>query len=1203
MKLYKVLGIVLVMLLCVVSVSANLSTDNEAYWTLDTNNTTQTDSTENGNSGTVVGATYTASGKINGGYEFDGVNDQITISSADVKAVITQGSAYTVNMWFKSGDLTQTHGYLFSHYKGYIDRHLICFDNNKIIAGYYDGTFRTQSVAVTDTNWHMVTLVNDGSDSITYLDGVEFTTALSYGLTGNPSNVLIGRGGTGAYYFNGLTDEISLWSRNLTSTEITKLYNSGTGLQYPYTPTYTNNVTILNITANGDLFINNTIFNTTNDITFNVTYQVNDSYVNFTNSSITSLVDLSNGVYYSQFEVSYNGTTATSSNYTYSVNVSRDINFTNISVNDITLINNTIFNTSILNFYVEVLNTSTNGDINLSYSLNNGAFLDMKKLISSYGFGIVVTPPFVTSINPYSLTFNNDGSKLYVLSSSNNKIYQYSCNVNYDITTCGKATSNKDISSEGTTILDLTFNNDGSKLYVLSSSNNKIYQYQCITNYDITTCSYSNKYKDISLQGGSGQSFSFNGNGSKLYYLSYDKKSIYEYSCNTDYDITTCSYSNNFLNLSSVDNSPVGSYFNSDGSKLYISGEENNKIYEYSCNTNYDINTCSYSNNFLYVGTEDTPLNIFLTPDNNKIYMVGEDTKKIYNYYNTGLISTLKPILTDNTYNISFYAENDETNKTSNTYTFTVDTTNPSLTVNLPSEYNYYNNFNFSNYITVSDTNLDTCIINITGESSTTCNNTNYNFTTNGYKNITVTAADLAGNKNISHNTMLINPFTYYRFYDLENSVYLNNYTFDGYSSVDNYTIIPLYDLGLGTHSLEFYKYGYQTSNFNVTFNTTSLINDTFNVYPARIEFTIYDQNTLLLIDNVILRLELVGATSLNTTTETGFFNISSYLIPGEYTAFVSSDDYLTGSVSFTFDSVSIIKKSLYLLNKNSSNTGYINIITYNTDNTYATGVTVVSKYWNSATNSFIPAYETESDTNGKSVIYLVLNSKIYLFCAQYDSGEVCIPASGNGMIISEVEHGQTLPILPTLNFPSIELTSDNLELNINNHSLTDVSDSVFSFYLNYDWHSRNNLDVTICTRLEKDYNYTKEIINDTCVVSSSGNHFENYLFNNSFSYILTIYQKNGLQEIELYTEKINGNDSIWDIFSSFHLDTIIIVLLICVMVGAIPLLKNTFLLVGDVISVFIVIWLYIAPQTLGIITVGVIIVMGVITMWGLSKR
>jgi len=81
-----------------------------AYWTF---NNTFADSLGLWN-GTSHGVSYTASGKINGGYEFDGVNDQITISSADVKAVITQGSAYTVNMWFKSGDLTQTHGYLFS---------------------------------------------------------------------------------------------------------------------------------------------------------------------------------------------------------------------------------------------------------------------------------------------------------------------------------------------------------------------------------------------------------------------------------------------------------------------------------------------------------------------------------------------------------------------------------------------------------------------------------------------------------------------------------------------------------------------------------------------------------------------------------------------------------------------------------------------------------------------------------------------------------------------------------------------------------------------------------------------------------------------------------------------------------------------------------------------------------------------------------
>ena len=44
--------------------------DCEGYWKLDTNNATQPDSTGNGHSGSVSGATYTTSGKINSAYSF-----------------------------------------------------------------------------------------------------------------------------------------------------------------------------------------------------------------------------------------------------------------------------------------------------------------------------------------------------------------------------------------------------------------------------------------------------------------------------------------------------------------------------------------------------------------------------------------------------------------------------------------------------------------------------------------------------------------------------------------------------------------------------------------------------------------------------------------------------------------------------------------------------------------------------------------------------------------------------------------------------------------------------------------------------------------------------------------------------------------------------------------------------------------------------
>ena len=38
---------------------------------------------------------------------------------------------------------------------------------------------------------------------------------------------------TTTYYFNGKIDAVNVWDKELTSTEVTELYNSGNGKQYP----------------------------------------------------------------------------------------------------------------------------------------------------------------------------------------------------------------------------------------------------------------------------------------------------------------------------------------------------------------------------------------------------------------------------------------------------------------------------------------------------------------------------------------------------------------------------------------------------------------------------------------------------------------------------------------------------------------------------------------------------------------------------------------------------------------------------------------------------------------------------------------------------------------------------------------------------------------------------------------------------------
>jgi hypothetical protein len=89
--------------------------------------------------------------------------------------------------------------------------------------------------------WYMWTGVWDAPNNVLtlYKNGSSFAT---FSLSGNESadttsnNLTLGRqnGGVPARYTNGKLDEVGVWSRALTSAEVTSLYNSGNGLQYPF---------------------------------------------------------------------------------------------------------------------------------------------------------------------------------------------------------------------------------------------------------------------------------------------------------------------------------------------------------------------------------------------------------------------------------------------------------------------------------------------------------------------------------------------------------------------------------------------------------------------------------------------------------------------------------------------------------------------------------------------------------------------------------------------------------------------------------------------------------------------------------------------------------------------------------------------------------------------------------------------------------
>jgi len=192
------------------------------------------DSTSNGNdgtvngtlTGTVYGATWTT-GKYDGGLNFDG-DDYVSLgqpSSLDFT------SSFTVSVWVKFNSLATEQQII-----GRSDGWVLWYDpaNDFIRFAFFDGTVYVGQVDITQFSikvsvgeWCHISACFDDANDVTkiYLNGSLETTVT--GITQTPSmgayDTEIGRFETGRY-LNAVVDDVRLYNRVLSDTEIQGLY-------------------------------------------------------------------------------------------------------------------------------------------------------------------------------------------------------------------------------------------------------------------------------------------------------------------------------------------------------------------------------------------------------------------------------------------------------------------------------------------------------------------------------------------------------------------------------------------------------------------------------------------------------------------------------------------------------------------------------------------------------------------------------------------------------------------------------------------------------------------------------------------------------------------------------------------------------------------------------------------------------------------
>jgi glutamine cyclotransferase len=238
---------------------------------------------------------------------------------------------------------------------------------------------------------------------------------------------------------------------------------------------------------------------------------------------------------------------------------------------------------------------------------------------------------------PHTFAFNADGTKMYILGINDDTVYQYSLSTAFDISTGSYDSVGFSITNQEGSPYSITFNTDGTKMYVLGDNNDRAYQYSLTTGFDVSTASYDNVNFNFTSQTTGPQCMVFNPDGTKMFIIGPSTDRVYQYSLSTGFDVSTASYDSVNFSVTSQDSLPRAMAFNSDGTKMYVVGQISQAIFQYSLTTGFDVSTASYDSVSFSTSSQDTaPFEIRFSTSGNKMYVLGRGTEYIYQY-STGL--------------------------------------------------------------------------------------------------------------------------------------------------------------------------------------------------------------------------------------------------------------------------------------------------------------------------------------------------------------------------------------------------------------------------------------------------------------------------------------------------------------------------------------------------------------------------------------
>jgi len=232
-------------------------------------------------------------------------------------------------------------------------------------------------------------------------------------------------------------------------------------------------------------------------------------------------------------------------------------------------------------------------------------------------------------LRPRDVIFNRDGTKMFIVEDQVGRVVEYTLGTAYNITTAVFTSDFRVIDQEWSP-MGVTFNDDGTKMFIVGLTDDAVMEYTLEKAYDITTAVYKSEVS-VSNHETFPHDVTFNGDGTKMFIVGSGRDAVIVYTLETAYDVLTAVYTSEF-SLADQEQAPQGVAFNGDGTKMFIVGTDRGAVMVYTLETAYDVLTAVYTSEFSVADQEQAPQSVAFNGDGTKMFIVGYGAGAVVEY-------------------------------------------------------------------------------------------------------------------------------------------------------------------------------------------------------------------------------------------------------------------------------------------------------------------------------------------------------------------------------------------------------------------------------------------------------------------------------------------------------------------------------------------------------------------------------------------